>query len=147
MAMTTKNETDLSQAMIQRIQDRLAVAATGASQLLALRSALHHAVATLGIRVEFTPESDADLVDYIGLGAFGALTSGIGGAALGLSIGALVEEPLAGLVFGGLLGALLGAQAGVVAVKRGWRLRILRLPTGAPSALLEPIRANDGLHS
>ena len=136
--MTTKNTKQVSRVMLMRMESRLAVAATSASELLALRDALHRAIRTMGIRVDFSPDSDADLVDYLGLTTAASVSVGLGGAAIGTAIGALWDEPMVGLLIGGLAAALYGASAGVAAVDRGWRLRVKWLSAGNPHALLEP---------
>ncbi len=134
-----KNLNVASHFMIQRIQQRIGVAATGVHELLALRMALHRTIDTLGICVQFAPDSDPDLVDFLGVGTVAALSTGLGGAALGVAIGACWDEPFFGLLVGGLVGVLIGARSGVGAVGRGWRLRVRWLPTGVPSALMEPM--------
>jgi hypothetical protein len=124
--------------MVRRIERRLNIAATGTSEIEAMRAALHQSIRAMGIRVVLDPESDPALVDYFGVGSLTTLSGGIGGAAVGSVVGAFFRSAGFGTVVGALVGLIIGASAGVTAVQQGWRLRVGWLPNGKVSALLEP---------
>jgi hypothetical protein len=112
---------------------------TGYNALVTLRATLHRAVNDLGVRVEFAPETTADVVDWFGLPALSMARGALDGAAIGLLFGAIVNLPVAGLLGGAALGGLAGGAVGVNAVRSGWRVRFGWLPSGEPHAVLEPI--------
>lgn len=97
---------------------------TTAQELTALRSTLRIWTQELGVELHFDPDTPADLLDYLGGAALGAVEGAFAGGLFGLLLGALVGKPGAGMALGATLGGTLGAASGAAAVVGGVRVRI-----------------------
>lgn len=110
--------------LIELTNSYAAVALEGWQAFMTLREVLYTVERDLGIQLILDPESDADLVDYLGIvgprTAEGALTGAGIGSLVGLAFRAVPQFVVAGAILGGLLGMAHGAQR----VESGWRVRI-----------------------
>jgi hypothetical protein len=137
--MMTNCEQTSSDEFFDRLRHRTALTVSSIHEMEALRGALHRGVTDLGVSVEFAPSTPERVVDWFGLTAAGTSSGALGGAALGLLVGALLERPVAGLLIGAGIGGIAGGMAGANAARQGWRLRFAWLPSGQPTAHLEPV--------
>jgi hypothetical protein len=132
-------KTTTERELFECLRERTELSVQGVDAMRALRTALQRAVADLGIRAEFSPDTAPQVIDWFGLTTAGAATGALGAGALGLLIGALCDRPMAGLVMGVTAGGIAGGIAGANAVRQGWRICAEWLPTGEVHAFLEPI--------
>lgn len=128
-----------TQAVVQHLREQKQLLATGLDALNTVAKALAEARARLGIEVSYAPDTPPEFVDYLGVGAVGALHGAAAGAAAGMLTGLAFREPVKGLGIGFLLGGLLGALAGLDRVRTGWRVRAGWLEDGRPCVTIREV--------
>lgn len=118
--------------LASRILREGGVTLTGLRELMILRRAIH----TLGVRVVYDPDSDAELVDYLGVAAVAGVEAAAVGAALGALAGALAGDVVRGALVGAVLVGAVGALHGVNNVEKGWRITVKRDSAGVARAVV-----------
>ena len=110
-------------------------------RMVELRDHVRTWITDLGVQVEFSPHTPADLQDYLAAGSLGAIEGAFAGGMLGLIFGTLLGSPATGLALGEGLGAVAGAALAIDSVKCGLRVRIhaRRTVSGMQVALVEAL--------
>ncbi|MGE0397023.1 MAG: hypothetical protein AB7T06_09915 [Kofleriaceae bacterium] len=90
----------------------------------------------LNLQVRFEPDSDPELVDYLGVVFAEALPQTFDFALIGLFLGALLGRPGLGTAIGLGIGGLVGTVHAVDRVDAGWRILTQRDPAGDPVAVV-----------
>jgi len=125
--------------IVRRIEQGETVALRGVNELAQARALLQHAVASSGYGLAFDPESAPDLLDYLAVSGAAGLDGALAGASLGALAGRVFGRPndLADLGF--VIGLLAGIARGSDRVDRGWRVRVIRDPDGAPRVMIRAL--------
>jgi len=109
----------------------------GMHALTAMREAIQHFMKESGLTVTFDPDSDPELIDYLGLGAVNGLQGAVVGSMIGGILGALTgtkKVAAAAAAVGGILHGLHQAEA-------GWRVRAVRDTHPVPVITLRRLAA------
>lgn len=133
----TPSSKALARTLISNVHAYGQLTVKGLEALAVVRDAVQLFSERAGFRLEFDPESDPKLVDYIMTAALGALQGAAIGGLAGLLLGLLVDEPGMGAALGVGLGAAVGGLSGVDHVNAGWRIRATFLPDGSPLLLIQ----------
>ncbi len=121
--MATDSITHTPDQLLAEIRTHGVLIVKGLEALQDLKTLLARATRELGVRIEWAPESEPLLTDWLGGAAIGALHGAVAGAAIGLLLGALVDDAEQGMALGALLGASGGAFHGLAKIQKGWRVR------------------------
>jgi hypothetical protein len=120
--------------IVRHLATHGAVTVRGVLALRNLRAAIISVAEMSNLTITFDPSSDAALVDYLGVAAVDASKAALKGALLGLLLGALLGRPMLGMATGAGIGATAGGGAGLLRVRKGWRIVAKRARDGVPYA-------------
>ncbi|HVG63702.1 MAG TPA: hypothetical protein VNA24_34375 [Hyalangium sp.] len=112
----------------------------GMHALTAMREAIQHFMKESGLTVTFDPDSDPELIDYLGLGAVNGLQGAVVGSMIGGILGALTGNKKVAAA-GAAVGAVGGILHGLHQAEAGWRVRAVRDTHHVPVITLRRLAA------
>lgn len=117
-----------AQGMIETILAHGELIVRGTEALSTLRTAIRLLVEGSGYSIDFAPNMEPTLRDYLGIVIPRVAETALAGAVVGAMIGAIAQRPKEGLLLGAGVGTAVGIAQGAQAVDEGWRVRVRHNP-------------------